>query len=134
MKVSLKNIKNLRTENEIQVILEFVSLLQQELPLKTDTQIHFLKEKNNNMTTGVRFRGHIIGVLSKDRMLIDVLRTLAHEWVHEFQHQQLGLDDTQKVQDIGGPVENMSNALSGIMVKRFEKMFPQDKETLYGQS
>jgi len=134
MKVSLKNIKSHRTEHEVKVVSEFVSLLQHELPLKTDTQVHFLEEKNNYMTTGVRFRGHIIGVLSKDRMLIDVLRTLAHEWVHEFQHQQLGLDDTKKVQDIGGPIENMSNALSGIMVKKFEKLFPQDKSVLYGQA
>ena len=61
------------------------------------------------------------------------MRTLAHEWVHEYQHQKMGLKDDQPVQDIGGKVENMANALGGIMVKKFEKEFPKHEDALYGE-
>jgi hypothetical protein len=85
------------------------------------------------MTTGVRRPNSEIFVLTSKRLLIDVLRTLAHEWVHEYQHQKMGLNDDQPIQDIGGKVENMANALGGIMVKKFEKEFPKHEDALYGE-
>jgi hypothetical protein len=59
------------------------------------------------------------------------MRTIAHEWTHEFQYQKLKLDDTKKHQDIGGPVENMANALAGIMIKKFNKENPEHEKTVY---
>jgi hypothetical protein len=75
--------------------------------------------------------GNKIKVLVKDRMLIDVLRTLVHEWVHEFQHQKMGLKDDAEIQDIGGPVENMANVLAGIIMKKFQKEYPEFKKVIY---
>ena len=86
------------------------------------------------MTTGVRMPGHQIFVLSKGRMLVDVLRTLGHEWTHEFQHQKMGLKDTEKIKDIGGPEENMANALAGVFTKKFNKKFPNHTNLLYEQN
>jgi hypothetical protein len=85
------------------------------------------------MTTGVRFPKGEIFVLSGNRLLIDILRTLCHEWVHEFQHQKMGLKDNAKIQNIGGPEENMCNVLSGIFIKKFEKQFPKHSKVLYGE-
>lgn len=130
MKVKIEGLKQ-RVPEDSDVIKNFISFLQDELPLVNDIEIYFLDNKDKNMTTGVRLR-NMMGILSKGRMLIDVLRTLAHEWVHEYQHQKMGLDDTQKYQDIGGPVENMSNTLSGIFVKKFEKLNPDSHSILYG--
>lgn len=130
MKVKIEGLKQ-RVPEDSDVIKNFISFLQDELPLVNDIEIYFLDNKDKNMTTGVRLR-NMMGILSKGRMLIDVLRTLAHEWVHEYQHQKMGLDDTQKYQDIGGPVENMSNTLSGIFVKKFEKLNPNSHSILYG--
>jgi hypothetical protein len=45
----------------------------------------------------------------------------------------MGLKDDQPIQDIGGKVENMANALGGIMVKKFEKEFPKYENALYGE-
>jgi hypothetical protein len=77
---------------------------------------------------------HKIYVLSKGRILIDVLRTLGHEWTHEFQHQKLGLKDNHKIKDIGGPEENMANVLAGIFTKKFNKKFPHHTKMLYGEN
>ena len=64
----------------------------------------------------------------------NLLRTLAHEWIHEYQYQKMGLKDNQKIQDIGGPEENMANILSGIFIKKFEKQYPNHSKLLYGEN
>jgi hypothetical protein len=133
MKVTVKGLRNKRHEEDIETVNSFLKFLQDEAPLKNDIKVDFVSEKNENMTTGVRFGNSHILVLDGKRMLIDVLRTLAHEWVHEFQHQQLGLSEKAKIQNIGGPVENMCNILAGIFIKKFEKKFPKYQKSLYGE-
>lgn len=135
MKACLKNANNFFTKEQIDVIKKFIKTLQRDVSLNKDVTISF--ESNNSevpMTTGVRLPQNLIYVLAKGRLLVDVLRTIAHEWTHEFQHQKLGVKDTDKVQDIGGPEENMANALSGIFVKKFVKQFPEVKEVIYGMN
>ena len=134
MKACLKNTKKYFSSEEFNLIKDFIKLLQEGLSLKKDVYITFNGQREGHMTTGVRKPGHHIHVLTKDRLLIDILRTLSHEWTHEFQHQKLGLKDTQKVQDIGGPEENMANVLSGIFVKKFAKKFPNYLKIMYGEN
>lgn len=134
MKACLKNAKKFFSDEQIVVIKKFIKTLQKDVSLNTDVTISF--ESNNEevpMTTGVRMPQNLIYVLAKGRLLVDVLRTVAHEWTHEFQHQKLGVKDTDKIQDIGGPEENMANALSGIFVKKFAKKYPEVKELIYGE-
>lgn len=130
MKVCLKGAKKFYSELEINVIKEFIQFINTDIPLNKDVRIDFLDTKTGEMTTGSRM-SHKIKVLSKDRMLIDVLRTLVHEWVHEFQHQKMGLKDDDKIQDIGGPEENMANVLAGIIMKKFQKEYPEFKKVIY---
>ena len=133
MKVKLKNKENYFSKKELQSIEVFVKFLQNQLPLNKDISIAFEKERTKKMTTGVRLPKHHIHVLAKDRLLIDVLRTLSHEWVHEYQHQKLGLKDTDRVQSIGGPEENMANILSGIFLKKFIKDYPKHQRVIFGE-
>ena len=134
MKLFFKNMKKYFSEEEEKTIDEFSRFLQRQLPLNKDTKISFEKERGSTeMTTGVRLPKHNIHILAKDRLLIDVLRTLSHEWVHEFQHQKLGLKDTAQIQNIGGPEENMANVLSGIFLKQFIKDFPHHKPAVFGE-
>jgi hypothetical protein len=133
MKACLKQVNNLYTPNQIEVFKDFTKFLSSQLPLNNDIYITFLEKKEGPMTTGVRKPGSEISVLAGKRLLIDVLRTLSHEWVHEYQYQKMELKDTDKVKDIGGPEENMANTLSGIFVKKFEKTFPKYEELLYGE-
>ena len=130
MKIIFKNNSKTINGDNIHVLKSFIKFLQEELPLKKDVKINFIEQKNGKMTTGVR-RWDEIEVLSGGRLLIDIMRTIAHECTHEFQYQKLKLDDTKKHQDIGGPVENMANALAGIMIKKFNKENPEHEKTVY---
>ena len=133
MKACLKNSTKFFTEEQIGVIQQFIQMLQKDISLKKNVDISF-ESKNAKvpMTTGVRMPNHKIHVLAKGRLLIDIMRTIAHEWSHEYQHQKLGVKDTDPIQDIGGPEENMANALSGMFLKKFAKQYPEVKEMMYG--
>ena len=133
MKVCFKNLNKNFTDEQVQAVKDFVLMLQNDLPLKKDVHVTFLSSRKVPMTTGVRMPHHKIYVLSKDRLLIDILRSLGHEWTHEYQHQKLGLKDTDQIQDIGGPEENMASVLASIFLKKFQSEFPNYEKYLYKQ-
>ena len=134
MKVSIKKIDKSLDEKSTSTIKKFLNFLQNKLSLTDNVKFVFVDKRNNGMTTGVRLPNHTIHVLSKGRLLIDILRTISHEWVHEYQHQKMGYKDTDKIQDIGGPEENMSNVLSGIFMKQFQKKYPDLNKVVYNES
>jgi ElaB/YqjD/DUF883 family membrane-anchored ribosome-binding protein len=134
MKVCLKKSGEFPKEEELSVIKKFLQFLQSQVPLNKKVQITFTDAREVPMTTGVRMPGNEIFVLAKGRLLIDILRTVSHEWVHEFQNQKMGVKDNVKIQDIGGPEENMSNILSGVFIKKFEKKYPEFNKITYGES
>jgi hypothetical protein len=134
MKVCLKKLGEFPKKNEILVIKKFLQFLQSQSPLNKEVRITFTDSREIPMTTGVRMPDNEIVVLAKGRLLIDILRTVAHEWVHEFQYQKMGVRDDVKIQDIGGPEENMCNVLSGIFIKKFEKKYPEFSEVTYGET
>lgn len=134
MKLPLKNIKKFFDDEEVSVIKQFLSFMQKEAPLKKGVNIEFTDNRPYNMTTGLRIPNHNIFVLSKDRLLADILRTIAHEWIHEFQHQKLSLSEKEKIQNIGGHEENLANIVAGIIFKKFEKENQNFKKVIYGEN
>jgi hypothetical protein len=118
-------------KNDFNIIVKFTKFLNKEISLTDDIRIDLVDKKAKDMTTGVRESHHHIKVLCKDRMLIDILRTIAHEWVHEYQHQKMGVKDNDKKKSIGGWGENMSNALSGILIKKFNKYHKELEDKIY---
>ena len=134
MKVCLKKSGEFPKKEEVLVVKKFLQFLQSQVPLNKKIQITFTDEREVPMTTGVRMPGNEIFVLAKGRLLIDILRTVSHEWVHEFQNQKMGVKDNVKIQDIGGPEENMCNILSGVFIKKFENKYPEFNKVTYGES
>ena len=133
MKVCVKYKKSSLNDREFKIVQDFVSYLQSQLPLKSNVTINLVPERLSTMTTGLRLPHSQIFVLADGRILIDILRTLSHEWVHEFQHQKMGVKNFTKTQDIGGPVENLANILSGIFMKKYQKLKPEYSAMLYGE-
>ncbi len=131
MKVCIKNSSLGVSKDQIDIVSSFIHFLQDQLPLSQNIRITFTDDEKVTGTTGMRIPGSKMFILVKNRMLIDILRTLSHEWVHEYQFQKLGLDDKKKIQDMGGPEENMSNVLSGIFIKKFDQGNPNFKNQLY---
>jgi Zn-dependent peptidase ImmA (M78 family) len=109
---------------------EFVKFVKKELGLETVPTIAILNGRGELKTTAnydYTKKNKIIKVNSKNRALVDVMRSLAHELVHHKQYEQGRLD--VKPPDIGGEIEDEANAKAGQYIKMFSKM----DETIYDE-
>jgi hypothetical protein len=126
MKVKIVNrVKDLGQE-KIQIIRDFLKFAQENSPLKRDVEIILMSERMGVMSTGSEISG-LIKVLADNRMLLDIIRTIAHEWTHEFARQRkikLQGYNTQSQEDY-------ANTEAGIMARVFEKKYPQYVALLY---
>ena len=128
MKVIIKHIDSDIPKDNYEFYNDYIDYLQKQYPLKKDVTIIFRGNRTGNMTTGVRNDNSEIYVLSKGRMNRDILRTLTHEWIHEYQRTILG---RERGGDIGGQNEDEANAKSGELIKKFEKTHPEDETKMY---
>ena len=126
IKESYNNVLNLKirkktkiNDKKFEIIKDFIKFIEKKLSLKGNVLIDLQDKKDFDMTTGAIVPHHHIKVLCKNRMLVDILRTIAHEWVHEYQHEYMRVTDNQRKKEIGGWVENQANAMAGILVKRY---------------
>lgn len=127
MKLTVVHNKSKLNESQIKIYNNFFKLLQEYFPLKEDMKIEFLGERKGKMTTGSRLPNYI-KVLSENRMTRDIFRTVAHEWVHEY---QMTILKRKMGPDIGGENEDEANAYAGQLIKIFEKKYPDDVEKMY---
>ena len=128
MKVSIKHIDCKMSQESRDIAQKFIKFLNKKFPLKDDIVVHFLGERNGGMTTGSRTSNHELKILTKGRINRDIFRTLAHEWVHEY---QLGVLNREKGPDIGGQNEDEANAFAGRLMKMFEKDNPEYNDIIF---
>jgi Fe-Mn family superoxide dismutase len=114
------------TEKQKNLLKTFVNFLKGKYPLKNDITIEFLNDRKDNMTTGQRKPDGRLLVLVNGRLNRDILKTISHEWVHEY---QMTIKKRKFTGHIGGKNEDEANALSGTLQKQFEKEHPE-KETI----
>ena len=70
----------------------------------------------------------IIKIYGKNRALVDVCRSIAHELVHLMQDENGHLMGV--IQDAGGEIEDEANAKAGEIIKRFAKS-REDRKMIY---
>jgi Zn-dependent peptidase ImmA (M78 family) len=107
---------------------KFLHFCCEELGLteKFNCSIVFDRDKHGIKTTAYYDdNGKIIMVYGKNRMLGDILRSVAHELVHQLQHEEGRIE--YPVQDVGGEIEDEANARAGSIVKKFIKTDPMGK-------
>lgn len=108
----------------------FVKFVKDELDLKTVPTISVQNHREGLKTTAnydYTKENKVIKVCSKNRALVDVMRSIAHELVHHKQYEQGRLE--VKPPDIGGEIEDEANAKAG----QFIKMFAKEDPTIYDE-
>ena len=109
---------------------EFVKFVKKELDLKSVPTISVQNHREGLKTTAnydYTKENKVIKVCSKNRALVDVMRSIAHELVHHKQFEQGRLE--VKPPDIGGEIEDEANAKAG----QFIKMFAKIDQTIYDE-
>ena len=130
MKVDIEYIDVTPTKGDKDLIKDFISQLKKNYPLKSDVEIFFLNKRKGKMSTGARTDKHTLKILVKDRLNRDVMRTLAHEWSHEYQRT---IQHKRKSKDIGGEGENVASAEASQEVKKFERDNKKMEKFIYKQ-
>ena len=117
------------TENKKEIITEFVKFVKSELGIKKCPTVVLQNGKGGLNTTAAydySKENKIVKINAKNRALVDVLRSIAHEMVHHKQWED-GRLDGPKPPDIGGEIEDEANAKAG----QFIKMFAKDNKSIY---
>lgn len=101
----------------------FVKFVKEQLELKTVPTIS-IQNHRNGLKTAANYdytkENKVVKVCMKNRALVDVMRSIAHELVHHKQFEQGRLNTPPP--DIGGEIEDEANAKAGQFIKMFAKM------------
>jgi hypothetical protein len=113
------------TDDKRGILDKFVLFVKNELELDSVPTIKVQNNRDGLKTTAnydYTKENKIIKVCAKNRALVDVCRSIAHEMVHHKQFEQGRL----KVQppDIGGEIEDEANAKAGQFIKMYAKKDP----------
>jgi hypothetical protein len=113
------------TDEKKEILDKFVLFVKNELDLDSVPTIKVQNNRDGLKTTAnydYTKENKIIKVCAKNRALVDVCRSIAHEMVHHKQFEQGRL----KVQppDIGGEIEDEANAKAGQFIKMYSKEDP----------
>ena len=124
----------------VQVIKDFLKFCQRRLRIADMPVVHLHKTKKPHMTTGSYLMvNNTIHVLVGHRLVVDVLRTIAHELTHRKQHEDGDLerelskqDPMDEMGDLDTSYENEAYSKSGNFVKEFARRYKKlSKDELY---
>lgn len=110
----------------VDALRDFLPIAVKNLKLDHIPKIKLVKSiPNSNVPTFGRFVNEekVITVVVANRNPVDILRTLAHEMVHYAQGEQHRLDGDSW--HTGSPIENEAHEVAGIIMREFDKQFPE---------
>lgn len=115
------------TRTQFDVVLKrFVSFLKQQLHLTYDIPIILIDDTEFAKKVeafGEISNKNIIHISVINRHPMDILRTVAHEYVHYKQHMEKGLN--RKSSHAGSPTENQANAKAGELMRKYGNLHPE---------
>lgn len=124
----------------VQLVKDFMVFCQKKLGLKKIPVIFFHAKRRPGMTTGsFDTETNTVHVLLSNRLVIDCLRTLAHELTHakQLENGMLAIElakvnPEDLLGDIDTPYENQAYTFSGNFVKEFCRLYKNmSKDEIY---
>ena len=122
------------TPSKVALIADFLIYCIDNIPIASENvQVCLVddREKYGVNTTAYYAPGRNLTVVyCKNRALVDILRSVAHELTHMMQDEQGLL--VGKIQDAGGFHEDQANAKAGEIIKLYAKSQPQRRAIYEG--
>lgn len=107
------------------LIKRFQIFLKRELRLTYDIPVVFVDDADfakKIAAFGEISKNNVIHLSIINRHPVDIMRTLAHEYVHYKQHMEKGLQS--KSSHAGSPTENQANAKAGELMRKYGQLYP----------
>lgn len=112
------------------IVQKFMEFVIDHLGINGKVNAILTNEKDGIRTTAVYNNGlALIKVYIKNRAIVDILRSLAHEMVHHKQNQRGELENNPHAGDDGSPQENEANAKAGELIRIFGRQNPEIYES-----
>lgn len=115
------------TKIQLDLILKrFQIFLKRELRLTYDIPVILIDDVDfakRVAAFGEISKENIIYLSVINRHPMDILRTLAHEYVHYKQYMEKGLN--RKSFHAGSPTENQANAKAGELMRKYGQLYPE---------
>jgi hypothetical protein len=113
-------------DSTVRQITNFVNFAKNFLGISDDIKIElsFVKTPDIKTTAYYDNYNHLIKVYVKNRAIVDVCRSIAHELTHHKQNIEGALTNNQIDGADGSPIENEANAKAGEIIRRYGKINP----------
>ena len=108
-------------------ITEFVKFARKELGLKKCPTIVLQNGKGGLKTTAsynFETEDKTIRINAKNRALVDIFRSIAHEMVHHKQWEDDRLKNAVEDGADGTEIENEAHSMAGLFIRKFGKINP----------
>jgi hypothetical protein len=108
------------------IIDEFVPFCEQFLGIDEPCKV-VIRTTRDGLTTTAFYDtlNHELHVYGKDRALVDILRSVAHELTHHKQNINGELQNIEEDGSDGSEIENEANAKAGEIIRKFGKIKPE---------
>jgi hypothetical protein len=127
MKINELLMEGLAKKDTYKILLDFIKFAAEDLELNSLPKFDFVFDNAQSVERksfgGYQPGGEHITITVKNRHIMDVCRTLAHELVHYSQDLKNELEDDD-AGSTGSPQENEANARAAVIMRNFGKEFP----------
>jgi predicted nucleotidyltransferase len=116
------------TPEKVAIVKDFISFVCGKLGMVEPVKVCLRKGRDEYIATTASYvpNDNENHVRCGGRALVDILRSLAHELVHNRQ-REVGIFGTgDKVQNIGGQIEDQANSVAGVFIKDFTHNYGYD--------
>lgn len=109
-------------------VADFVNFSKKFLEIDDDIKVSLAFTRTPDLTTTAYYdysKDGFIKVYVKNRAIIDICRSIAHELVHHKQFLDGRLLDAVSDGADGSPIENEANAVAGEIIRKWGKLNPE---------
>jgi hypothetical protein len=131
MKPTIKQLlrERLLTQDELDVrdVADFVNFAKKKLGIDDDIKVALAFKRTPDLVTTAYYdvANNMLKVYSKDRAIIDVCRSIAHELVHHKQNLEGRITNSESDGADGSPIENEANAVAGVIIRKWGRIHPE---------
>lgn len=113
-------------DSDVRQISDFINFAKKHLGITDDVKVALAYERTPDLTTTAYYDlNGLVKIYVKNRAIIDICRSIAHELVHHKQNLEGRLSDVVKDGEDGSTIENEANAVAGVIIRKYGKLHPE---------
>jgi hypothetical protein len=131
MKQKIKTLlrERLLTKDDLDIrdVADFVNFAKDYLEIDDDIKVELAFKKTPDIRTTAYYNNgeKRVKVYVKNRAIVDVCRSIAHELVHHKQNLEGRITNPEIDGADGSEIENEANAVAGIIIRKWGRLHPE---------